>query len=247
MRIAIIGNFDTGSYAETLAYEINKKHTAYIFNTRDLGYEKMRHQISDVIKSMINPTIEKIIVVQSHALFHNDTNIPLYLYKRELGAPTVDNPTKIMCKYILYEQKGKYENILYPAIKPSMFNPNREKDIIISDPPWFPMPREDFIDILERSQYIIITSPYISVRVLEALACKTIPIIYYDTEELRASYLDIGINYQMAHFIQLYKKKDSLQIKEYNIAMANRGYEFCINNLTIKNRTQQILEVMENG
>lgn len=248
MRIAIIGNFDKDSYASVLADELNKKHTAYIFNTRELGYDQSkRHKISDVLRSSLTKP-EYIIVVQSHALLHNDTDIPLYLYKRELGPLTVDNPTKILYKYLLYNDKKNHKNILHAAINPSRYNPDREKDIIMSDiESWYTMGFERYRDILERSQYHMVKAYSISVRTLEALACKTIPIIIYVMPELKKAYEEMGIDDSMVVFTQIANWQQTKLIMAYDENMAEKGYDFCINNLTIKNRAQQILEVIENG
>ena len=110
MRIAIIGNYDTGSYAQYLAAEINKSETTYIYDTRQLGYDQTKfHKISDVL-GRDKDNIEHIIVVQSHAFLHNDTDIPLFLYKRELGNPTVNNPTRFFAN-IYYIMTKKIMNV----------------------------------------------------------------------------------------------------------------------------------------
>ena len=248
MRIAIIGNYDTGSYAQYLAAEINKSETTYIYDTRQLGYDQTKfHKISDVL-GRDKDNIEHIIVVQSHAFLHNDTDIPLFLYKRELGNPTVNNPTKVFRKYLLYNDKKDYECILEAAINPSRYNPNREKDILISDiPSWHWMGFYEYRDILERSKFHLVKAFSISVRTLEALACKTIPIIFYTIDQTRMAYEEMGIDHQIVHFTKFANWEKLLQIKEYDIDMANKGYEFCMNNLTIANRARQILEVIKNG
>lgn len=248
MRIAIIGNYDKGSYAETLALEINKTHTSYIYNTRELGYDMLkRHKISDILGKSV-PIIDQIIVVQSHALIHNNTDIPLYLYKRELGTPTVDNPTKVFRKFLIYSDNFHSDIPIHAAINPNRYNPNRKKDILISDIEyWNTMGFETYIDILERSKFHIVKAFSISVRTLEALACKTIPIIFYTTDDLRLSYEEMGIDDGMVIFIQMANWSNTLLIPDYDTEMACRGYDFCINNLTIKNRAKQILEVIENG
>lgn len=246
MRIAIIGNFDQGSYASTLANEVNKAHTAYIFNSRSLGYDQtIRHNISDILGKQ-KDIIERIIVVQSHIFIHNDTEIPLLLYKRELGDETVDNPTTVLRKYLLYNDDTKY-NTIFAAINPNRYNSERNKDIIISDiPSWHYYNFLQYIDILERSQYHLVKAFSISVRTLEALACKTIPIIFYTMDQTRQAYEHMGITDDIVHFVQFANWQELFTITSYDKDMAQRGYEFCMNNLTIEKRTQQFLEVIEN-
>lgn len=246
MRIAVIGNFDKGSYAECLADELNKLHTSYIYHTRELGYDQSkRHLISDILKDD-KDKINLIIVVQSHVLIHNDTDIPLWLYKRELNNPTVDNPTKVFRKYLLYRDDEKYECVLHAAINPNRYNPYRMKDIVISDiPSWHHWEFEQYRDILERSQYHLVKAYSVSVRTLEALACKTIPIIFYTMDQTRLAYEYMGIDESMVHFVKFANWQHLLQINGYDKEMAERGYHFCLNNLTIKNRAQQIMRVIE--
>ena len=88
---------------------------------------------------------------------------------------------------------------------------------------------EDYISIMERAKHAIIyqrvhETDCITTRAIEAMACKTIPIIFYETNYLRRLYMMMGINETNAYFVCT-SIPFNLEIKEYDIEMANRGYD----------------------
>lgn len=238
MRLAIIGHikgFGCGSMAFRLAEIFDKEHTVYRISTTSFplldadGYRTI-HRISTLLGNKLKIT-DLIIVTQSHIIIHNDTDIPLILYKQERVDPqgTVDNPTHIIKKLEVVADLADYKDIAFPTIDLNRYNPNREKELILSDMEWVPQEFKDYIDIMERSQHAIIfqrvhETDCITVRALEALACKTIPIIFYKTNFLRRLYEMMGINETNAYFVCT-SKSYNLEIKEYDIEMANRGYD----------------------
>lgn len=196
-------------------------------------------------------TIDYIIVTQSQILIHNDTGIPLILYKQERVDPqgTVDNPTHILKKLEVITDFENYKDVVFPTIDLNRYNPNRKKDVMISDMQWVPQEFEDYIDIMERSQHAIIfqrvhETDCITVRALEALACRTIPIIFYQTNFLRRLYDMMGINESNAYFVCT-SKSYNLEIKEYDIEMANRGYDLVCKYFDTEILAKKIMEVIK--
>ena len=239
MKIAIIGyhkSFGCGSYPHRIAEVLEKDHTVYRIPTQTIPGQNIqgRRPLYKISELMINLPIgiNLIIVVQSHILITNDTKIPLILLKTErMDDPrTVENPTHMLKKLEVIHDLGIYgDNIFFPVIDLKRYNPNREKDVLIGDMQYTPQTFEPYIEIMERCQHAIIFQRFhevdcITTRVLEAMACKTIPIIFYNTNFLRQLYEMMGINDTNAYFVCV-ARSYNLEIKEYDIEMANRGYD----------------------
>ena len=260
MRIAIIGFFTgggLGSYAYRIASVLNHEHTASCYATQMFEiYDGDGMRITYLISNILGDDVDKIeyiIVIQSKILIHNDTDIPLLLFKTESVEPygTVDNPTVTVKKLETMDDYNKFEHIVASSINTSLYNPNREKDILLLDVPWLPLPFEEYIERVERAQHLIIMQRVHDIdtytcRVIEAMACKTIPIIFYRSIDTKRMYESIGITEEVAYFVNIQKYGD-LQIREYDELMAQKGYELVIKNFTMKNHTIKFMEILLNG
>jgi hypothetical protein len=213
---------------------------------------RITHPISAILRDKTS-IIEGIIVVQSKILIHNDTDIPLLLFKTESVEPycTVDNPTYIVKKLEKLEDYDYYDHTIASAIALHKYNPDREKDIFLLDVPWLPLPFEKYVERLERAHHMIIMQRYhdidtFTVRAIEAMACKTIPIIFYGDPRTKELYESIGITKDVAYFVSI-RKYTNLQIKEYDIEMANRGYELVKERFVMKVHTNKFMELLLNA
>ena len=257
MKIGVVGHFsnDGGeSYPFRIAGVINQKHTAYCFptqNRRSYDTDGMRivHPISTIIDGH---AIDAIIAVQSKIMIHNDTDIPLLLFKTESVEPymTVDNPTHVVKKLESMEDYFLYQHVIASAIALHKYNPNREKEVFIADIPWLPMPFESYVEILERCKHLIVMQRYHDIdtytaRSIEAMACKTIPIIFYQDPKTKEMYESIGIDESVAYFVSVAKLTD-LKIKEYDEEMAERGYNLVKEKFNMKLHTNTFLEILSN-
>ena len=262
MRIGVVGHFPQRSYSSGLANILHTTlgQTVFIYPIHIYPEEfKYRWGVTNpkkdfpLSKIVNGADLQCVIVVQGCLNIDNDTNIPVVYYHREVERGlSCTNPTYLGLKYPfmypLYEHPNKF--FMFPCMNPNTFNSNREKDLIISY-----ITREtcmlNYIDLIERSQYILIKDTdhkytktlSISVRTMEAFACKTIPLIQV-TDGLREQYENIGINDSICTFWTDYFPFTK-QLK-YNEEKANEGYDFVMKHHTIKNRAEKILEVIKN-
>ncbi|MFW9875044.1 MAG: hypothetical protein ACFFG0_18215 [Candidatus Thorarchaeota archaeon] len=198
----------------------------------------------------VNQDLDLILVIEiKKRQFSIETNKPTILYLQDSDPEehylTIKNPTLVALKHPNIECSMFKTFYLPPAINPNDYNPipANEKDIFISDisRDKKKVPYVDYLDILKRSQHTIIKPGNISVRALEALALKTIPIIIAD-KDLRFRYRNLGFNdLDNCYFITIEPTMETLEIQNYNEEKANNGYEFVRKNHTWKNRAQIIL------
>ena len=257
MKIAVIGHhksFGCGSIAHRLAEVLKKEHTVYRVPTQTLarlneeGYERIYN-----ITELIEPCHDLIIVTQSQIKIYNDTAIPLILIKTERADPygTVRNPTIILKKLEVISDLTNYKNIVFVTIDLERYDIDVEKDLLLSDMQWAGQKFEDYINIMERSQHAIIyqrvhETDCITTRAIEAMACKTIPIIFYHTHNLLKLYGMMGINETNAYFVCT-SMSFNLEIKEYDIEMATRGYDLVQKYFGTEVLAAKIMKVVNNG
>lgn len=257
MRVAVIGvmgNAGNHSYSMRIAEVLNHTHTAYCFPTQNYepwtadGINRV-YPISVILAEHVDK-IEYIIVVQSQVWIHNDTDIPLLLFKTENVIPegTVDNPTIIIKKLETLEDYNKYEHVIASAIAAYKYDCTQEKDIILLDVPWLPLPFEEYINRVSRAQHQLIMQRYHDIdtytcRVIESMACKTIPIILYRDHTTKQMYENIGIDDSVAYFVSIEKYGD-LQIKEYNIEMAEKGHKLVMDKFNMNYHANTFMELL---
>lgn len=260
MKVAVVGiasGIGGESYSYRIAGVINHTHTGYLFPTQDLrSYDPDGMRITYPISAILGDKteeIDSIIVVQSRILIHNDTSKPLLLFKTESVEPygTVDNPTYTVKKLERMDDYERYDHTIASAIALHLYNPDCEKDILIADIPWLPLPFKEYVAILERAQHLIIIQRYhdidcFTARVMEAMACKTIPIIFYNDPNTKKMYESIGITSDVAYFVST-KKYDNLQIKDYDVEMAERGHKLVEEKFNMKVHTEKFMELLMNG
>lgn len=263
MRIGVIGHFPQSSYASGLAdaYHTKLGQTVHVFpiHIYDEKYKyrwkcttpRMPYPLSRIINGQ---DLDFIVNVQGCLDIENDIDIPVVYYHREIErGMSITECDYLMLKYNymwdLYDHPNKYK--CPPCVNPRNFNPNKEKDLGISY-----ITREtsmaNYIDLMERSEYALIKDTDhkytktlgISVRTMEALACKTIPLIQ-STNGLHIGYRNIGIDESMCEFwTDHYPFTKELK---YNKNKAQVGYDFVMANHTITNRAKLILDVIKNG
>lgn len=259
MKVGVIGmvadTYGNSSYAFRIAAVVNHGHTAYCFGTQELRKHdpdgmRVKYPISVITG---NQELDYIIVVQSKIWIHNDTDAKLLLFQTESVEPygTVDNPDITIKKLERMQDYQDYEHVIASAIAINKYNPNREKDIILLDVPWLPLPFNEYIERVERAQHLIVMQRYHDIntytcRVIEAMACKTIPILFYDDPSIKTMYEEIGITEDVMYFVSI-KKYGNLQIKEYDIDMAERGYKLVVEKFNMKFHVDTFMEMLENA
>jgi len=259
MRVGVIGMvadaYGNSSYAYRIAAVVNHGHTAYCYPTQDLRKNdpdgmRIIYPVSILTRDQ---ELDFVIVVQSKICIHNDTKAKLLLFKTESVEPygTVDNADIIIKKLERMQDYQDYEHVIASAIAINKYNPNREKDILLLDVPWLPLPFDEYIERVERAQHLIVMQRYHDIntytcRVIEAMACKTIPILFYDKPSIKKMYEEIGITEDVMYFVSI-KKYGDLQIKEYDIDMAERGYKLVIEKFNMKYHVNTFMELLENG
>ena len=152
--IIIIGYKDENSFEARLLSEFEKRgHYVALYPSFSLynqvsgfqrdGYSKGFRSISlyDYFHKYYEFGCDFIIICQTGLSFINDIHIPVFYYHRELNQPPkCENPTYIIMQvpesrdYLRTHHRplwGRARNrqFLYPCADPSMFNPNREKDL----------------------------------------------------------------------------------------------------------------------
>ena len=186
-------------------------------------------------------------IVQNHINFRIDIPDPKIIYFHIDGAASLNHSCinyviKIWCApgkadYNLIERQ--YD--MLPFVDPSHFNPNREKDLMVSDIST-DIPYAEYKDLLERSCYLIVHAHHwLSKRPFQAAACRTIPIIV--TRFKKGCYVDRGITDDIA----LFRTPGHITNlpREYNEEMANRTYNWVLNNHTIEHRVGKLIQIVE--
>ncbi len=169
-----------------------------------------------------------VLVIQPHCTILNDLPRTKIVYLHIDGAPSV-NGTNLRYGMKMYNSNGvhdykvhEHHKTLYPFVFIDRFNPNREKDILISS-----IDRNcsfaEYKDILERSCFTILDCyGFLSKRAFQALACKTIPIIITDMPEL---YHKLGFSTPFVIFNNPGLETSQLILK-YQPLVAEKGYKF---------------------
>lgn len=223
------------------AFEI-LEHSITIYFIEDIP------QINFLSSIGFSQNLDLIIVIETEAAhFRNDTNIPIILYLQDPEHYlTIENPDLIALKHPNTKCPIFKTFYLPPAIDPRKYNPNQVKDVFISDISRHD-PKEEYLNTLGKSQHIIIKPGNISVRALEALSLKTIPIIIAEND-LRFLYRNLGFNESNCYLISIEPTIKTVLIPNYNKEIANNGFQFVCGNHTWKNRATKILEkALENS
>ncbi len=123
------------------------------------------------------------------------------------------------------------------------------KDIFLSDISRN-IPPKEYLTLLSRSQYIIIKTwrnkpGNVSVRALEAMASKTIPLIFTDNE-LQSQYRMLGFNKSNCYFIEVEGTEENVLVHKYNKKIAKAGYKLVCEKHTWVKRAEKILEETAN-
>lgn len=203
-------------------------------DVRDISSEELaKHNGCTGVHHLIGQKeYANIFVIQSHVSIFNDLGHSKSIYFHIDGHETIGSKR---CYYSMkmYNNVGIADYALpgsmgykhfFPFVFLDKFNPNREKDINVSC-----IDRncsfKEYREILERSQFTIIDcgwkdQTFVSKRVFQALACKTIPIIIGDSTTV---YKKLAINRAVAMFMNHFIEKSYIAYR-YDPAMAERGY-----------------------
>lgn len=142
------------------------------------------------ISKLIGNTPQNLFIVQNNVFFKMDVSGCKVIYFHIDGTQSF-HPNEIDFAIYLFNALGKHaykvaenQKVILPFASMNFFNPSRTKNINLSD-----ISRDvshgEYKDILERSDFTIVNAPnWISKRALEALACKTVPIILTNTPEM---------------------------------------------------------------
>jgi hypothetical protein len=129
---------------------------------------------------------------------------------------------------------------ILPFANMKAFNPSRHKNVFMSDISR-DIPFVEYVNLLERSKYVIIRGDWFSKRSVEALACKTIPIILCDKKTM-VYYKLAGFTTDFCHFIETDKWEDydNIILTNYDPEMANKGYNFVKKHHSLERRGKQM-------
>lgn len=186
-------------------------------------------------------------IVQNHLNLRIDVPDPKIIYFHVDGAASVIGPAikrviKVWCAAGVVDYKLNEEQYdIFPFIDPTQFNPNREKDLMVSDVST-DIPYLEYKDLLERSCYLLVHAHHwLSKRPFQAAACRTIPIVV--TRFKKDCYEKRGITTDIALF-RTPGRITNLPM-EPNEEMADRAYEWVLANHTIEHRIGKIVEIIE--
>ena len=152
--ILIIGYNDVNTFESGLARELKSRgHDVNIYRSFSICNQMSAYERGDYMngnrdvslfsyfKKFYEYGCDFIIVCQTGLSFINDIHIPVFYYHRELNqSPTCTNPTYIIMNvpearnYLRAHHKklwshARNRQFVYTAADPSLFNPNREKDL----------------------------------------------------------------------------------------------------------------------
>lgn len=147
-----------------------------------------------------------------------------------------------------YQVHDHHINIL-PFVNTEVFNPHRKKDILISHISRT-IPFDEYRDLLERSKFVMSPDHWLSKRMFEAMACRTIPIIvaeprwlpFYRLAGFRDDFsLIIGADLPWNE-----SQWESILIKERDYYdMADKAYKFILRYHTLEKRMKYVAMKMK--
>lgn len=190
---------------------------------------------------------EIILVVQCHINIRKDLPCKGYYYIH-IDGHACCNPSDIDHGFKTWHSPGNTDyniaektTVLMPWVDLEDWNPHKEKTVhtlYISRISSF----KDYKEDLEDSQHTVIYSPHwYSKRVSQALACKTIPIIFTDEPDLyRAEGFEDGVNCVLIGY-------DGFTWNfnwAYEVRVAEAGYELVKNHHTVEQRLEPLREAI---
>ena len=183
-----------------------------------------------------------VFVIQNDINFRKDVEGIKIIYLHIDDKPSL-NASDVELAYYIYWAPGceaykinENQEIIQPFCFIDYFNPDREKDILLSNIPR-DVPFEEYKDLMERSKFTIINAyNWLSKRTLEAIACKTIPIVVTGTPEM---YRHFGLK---DNWISLLSSPDMNQ-DQYD---RDASYKWLKNNHTAKIRVEQMKRGIDN-
>lgn len=187
-------------------------------------------------------------IIQNHITMRIDIPDPKIIYFHIDDNPNINSKD---VKYVVkiwiaagkfdYKLREGFQYDILPFIDPDHFNPNREKDLMVSDVSR-DLPYAEYKDLMERSCYLIVHAHHwLSKRVFQAAACRTIPIVV--TRFKKDCYEYRGITDEVALF-RLPGQIPKLPT-ECDKEMADRTYNWVLNNHTIEHRLGKLVEIVE--
>jgi len=214
-----------------LATHLSKYYNVKYFDTSQLDYKECG------ISKLIGNSRGTSLIVQNNINFRIDVTDLKVIYLHIDGVPSI-NANYIDLAFYIFNAPGRHDykvcenqKTILPFAFIDYFNPDREKDILMSNIPR-DVPFEEYKDTMERSQFTLIEADcYISKRAMEALACKTIPIIVTKAPEL---YYRFGFELDFCSF----SDTPDIDKNHYNI---EKGYLWIKNNHTAFHRVKAMI------
>lgn len=197
------------------------------------------------ISKLVGNKAQNILIIQNSTFFNIDVSGCKIFYFHIDGTQSI-HPNKIDFAFYLFNALGKHaykvadnQRVLLPFANIGYFDPNREKEFYFSHITR-DISYEEYKDKMERSEFLIVeASNWISKRALEALACKTIPIIITDVPEM---YYRMGFKDEFCGLISSYKDIERVMKREYDI---NKGYEWLKKYHSAKVRIKQMVPFLK--
>lgn len=218
-----------------LATHLSKYYNVRYFDTSQLDYKECG------ISKLIGNARGTALIIQNNISFRIDVTDLKIIYLHIDGMSSI-NANSIDFAFYIFNAPGRHDykvcenqKTILPFAFVDYFNPDREKDILMSNIPR-DVPFEEYKDIMERSQFTIIESyGYISKRAMEALACKTIPIIVSNNPGIYHRY---GFEDDFCTF----KTSPDMNKNHYNI---EKGYLWIKNNHTAFHRVKAMIPYID--
>lgn len=209
------------------------------------------HRIVDCSESKLY-----VFIQDPEYWFTNDENLPL-LYVHYDYIPTVRYPSVVLGfnhtgdngtthGLQTYSVFGDYEwKSIDCFINPFAFQINPSKDTLLIDIP-DTVPFRIYKEQLERSQFLVTKGNQFRKRVLEALYCRTTPIVIYTSPNVKDIYEKYGLSpycYFIDHGLEYFRTGE--RIGAYNRVKAEDGHWFVLTNFTLENQLSKIKKIIE--
>ena len=235
-----------GKYYDILKFDISKCPVPY--------WEKTQG-ISNVLK-FINFTPKEddiIFYIQNQSHYSNDIVNPIFYF--HIDGAVVFNTQEIELGFRRWSRDyypvGK-KHITVPLwVFPELHDPTKKKTNFLAD-----INRnnslEEYKETMETSKYVLIKGDWVSNRVFEAMASKTIPLIITwkvnkRFKDMKTKYREMGLkDGENCYFIDLYDWRRDLIINEYDEEMAQKGYDLVMKEHTFSNRVDIFRREIDN-
>lgn len=224
-----------------MATELKKYFNVTLYNLD--GFDSRECGIS----RLIGNTPANLFIIQNIVNFRIDVPKCRVFYFHIDGAQSL-NPSQIDMGFYLFNAVGKHsykvsekQKTLLPFVDMKAFDCTREKNIHLSYIPR-DRPFSEYKDILERSRFTLIHAPiWVSKRMLEAIACRTVPIIRTDVPHF---YYRMGWDNSFGYLTTSDAKivPSKIMAQPYNI---DKAFEWTSKHHSVEKRVAQMVPLMK--